>query len=217
MPRWVWAGGGLVVLAVVAAMAFAIFEPIQVLPRLRLAPGFSLDAADDGRLTSEDGRGVVTLYGFSPLECGDDATCNAAAEVRRTMADAATSMAAVDFGDTEVHLVIVALDAPAPADLPADGPVTWLTGDVDELRTVVGSGFEVFYETDDAGAVTRFDPRYVLVDGNGVVRGDYRYETLTSTADKVADHAEILAEEIRYAAGATALAYEAAHLFLCYP
>jgi len=68
-----------------------------------------------------------------------------------------------------------------------------------------------------ADSVFTFDPSFVIVDGNGVVRGDYRYQTLADDADKLIRHTEILAEEIRYADGPAALAYEAAHLFLCYP
>ena len=60
-------------------------------------------------------------------------------------------------------------------------------------------------------------PGYILVDGSGVVRGDYRYQTLADDGDKLVRHIDILASELRYADGSAAVAYEAAHLFLCYP
>jgi protein SCO1/2 len=62
-----------------------------------------------------------------------------------------------------------------------------------------------------------FDPGFVIVDGWGVIRGDYRYQTLSDDADKLTRHLGLLATEIRYASGPGAIAYEAAHLFLCYP
>ncbi len=99
----------------------------------------------------------------------------------------------------------------------ADGETwQWLGGSESEIRTVVGAGFQRFYEIKTDGSI-RFDPGYVLVDGAGVVRGEYRYQTLADDSDKITSHVAVLAEEIRYADGAGAIAYEAAHLFLCYP
>ena len=60
-------------------------------------------------------------------------------------------------------------------------------------------------------------PGTCSADGTGVIRGEYRYQTLASDADKLVHHVDILAAEVRNASGATAVAYEAAHLFLCYP
>lgn len=226
LPRWAWWSGAGLVTVIIAAMAFAIFEPIQVLPRIELSPGYSLDTPDDDYLTSEDGRGNVTLYSFVPTNCEAGDTCAQTAEVIDTVQRIRDEVTAqVDFGETEFRMVTIALDSPDPAALAtaaraagADGEEwQWVTGEPAELRTVVGSGFEVFYETAPNGSVARFDAGYVLVDGNGVIRGDYEYATIRDTADKLAHHAGILAEEIRYAEGATALAYEAAHLFLCYP
>ena len=62
-----------------------------------------------------------------------------------------------------------------------------------------------------------FDPTLVLVDGWGVIRGEYKYQTILSDAYKIVRHLGILGEEIRNSSGAASLAYEAAHLFLCYP
>ena len=67
------------------------------------------------------------------------------------------------------------------------------------------------------GLLVAFDPMLVLVDGWGVIRGEYKYQTLTSDADKIVRHLGILGEELRNAKGAASLAYEAAHFFLCYP
>jgi len=43
-----------------------------------------------------------------------------------------------------------------------------------------------------------------------------RYATEVSNADRILRHLGVLAEEVRNSKGTTKLAYEAAHLFLCY-
>jgi len=50
----------------------------------------------------------------------------------------------------------------------------------------------------------------------GIVRGQYRYETLASDVDRISRHVGVLAEEVQKSTGANRLVYEAAHLFLCY-
>lgn len=202
-------------------MAFAIFEPIQVLPRLKLAPGYALVADDGSTVTSETARGSVTLYSFAPTDCRD--RCEDMFATMRTVGSRVEQE--IDLGETDFKLVTVALDgqpgldrlAAAAERSGADGELwRWVGGEEAAIRNVVGAGFEQFYEIADDGAIN-FDPGFVLVDGNGVIRGQYPYQTLADNADKFVRHTEILAEEIRYAQGPAAVAYEAAHLFLCYP
>ena len=203
-------------------MAFAIFEPIQVLPRIRQAPGYAMTDQHGQLFTSETARGAVTLYTFAPTDCDD--RCRS---IEATMAEVAERTAVeVDLGGAPLHLVTVALDdGPTPAELDAaaarsgaDGDVwRWVGGEADDVERLVASGFHRWFEMSDDGGTVEFDPGFVLVDGNGVIRGEYRYQTLASDGDKLVHHIEILAEEIRLAKGATAVAYEAAHLFLCYP
>lgn len=221
-PRWMKLAVGLVLVMVSAAIAFAVFEPIQVLPRLRLAPGYSLTDQSGDRLTSEDVRGSVTLYTFVSLECGD--RCRDIDETMRFVQERVA--AEVDLGDTEFHLVTIVLDdGPTIAELAAvaeqsgaDGESwTVVGGDDSELRNVVGNGFGRFYSNDGDAVPVRFDPGFVLVDGAGVIRGDYRYQTLADDGDKLLRHIDVLSSELKYADGSAALAYEAAHLFLCYP
>ena len=50
-----------VALIILAAIAFAVFEPIQVLPRIRLAPGYLLVNQSAETITSEDVRGDIVL------------------------------------------------------------------------------------------------------------------------------------------------------------
>ena len=60
-----------VVLIIAAAVAFAVFEPIQVLPRIRIAPGFLLTDHNAETITSEDMRGNIVLYNFGYTGCGE--------------------------------------------------------------------------------------------------------------------------------------------------
>lgn len=221
IPGWVKAGAATLATVIVAAMAFAIFEPIQVLPRIRLAPGYGLVATDGSFVTSEDARGAVTLYSFAPTGCDDrcESMFSTLAEVSDRIDDE------VDLGETDFRIITIALDgggdtgalAAAAERSGADGlRWRWVGADDTSTRTVVADGFRRWYEVEPDGEID-FDPAFVLVDGNGLIRGDYRYQTLADDADKLVRHAEILAEEIRYAEGPAAVAYEAAHLFLCYP
>ncbi|MGI9608926.1 MAG: SCO family protein [Acidimicrobiia bacterium] len=206
---------------IVAAMAFAIFEPIQVLPRLRLAPGFALTDQNGEFFNSESARGSVTLYSFAPTSC--DAECQ---KLNDTMLDVQTRIRTeVDLGSAQFSMVTIALDPTGPPQLAdaaalagADGDEWRWVGSDDEadIRRTVGTGFQRYFETVGSDQIN-YDPSFVLVDGNGVVRGDYRYSTIADDGEKLSRHIAILAEEIRNANGATALAYEAAHLFLCYP
>lgn len=83
------------------------------------------------------------------------------------------------------------------------------------LKTIVGSGFETYYE-DKGNGDFALDPGYVLVDGWGIIRAEYRYTTEVSDADRILRHMGVLADEVKNSKGTTKLAYEAAHLFLCY-
>ncbi len=209
-------------LIIVGAMAFAIFEPIQVLPRIGPAPGYALTDADGDLVTSEEARGRITLYSFAPTDCGP--RCD---DLFATMAEVADRVEReVDVSPTELRLITVALDdGPSIDALDAAGLRSgadgdrwrWIGGDAVTVKTVVGSGFGRYFELDPDSGDVDFDPGFVLVDGAGVIRGEYRYQTLASDADKLVHHIDILAAEARNAHGATAVAYEAAHLFLCYP
>lgn len=220
LPRWtkvlMWIGG----LLGGAALAFAILQPIKVLPRIRVAPGYALTDQAGESFTSESARGSVTLYSFAPLDCGSrcDEIFSTVAEVRERVETE------VDLGEVEFRVVTIALaDAPDPTALAAAAAASgadgeewrWLGGPADRVRTVVGAGFRNFFEIEGDGAV-EFEPGYALVDGNGVIRGEYRYRTVTDDADKIVSQLGSLGVELRHSGGAAGLAYEAAHLFSCY-
>lgn len=209
------------VLLVLGVMAFAIFEPIQVLPRIRLAPGFSLVDHTGASLTSEDLRGEVVVYTFTYDNCVDPC-----AAPEPTIAELASRIGEVDMGDTPVRFVTISFDperddtqalASRARRFGADG-TDWLyaTPAADQVRNVVGAGFKTWFEERADGSFA-FDPALILVDGWGIVRGEYRYQTLASDGDRILRHIGILGEELRNSHGANSIAYEAAHFFLCYP
>lgn len=217
-PIFKWLIGVGVVL-LLGVMAFAIFEPVQVLPRIRVAPGFTLVDQSGESLTSEDGRGAVTLYSFLPTECGPE--CDTVNDTMREVGRRVAST--VDLAGADFRQVTIALDTADPSAMRAaavaagaDGEVwRWAGGEEETLRDVVGEGFRVFYEETADGV--EFDPVFVIVDGTGLIRGDYRYSTLASDDDRLTRHISLLGEELRNSQGAASLVYEAAHIFLCYP
>jgi protein SCO1 len=222
IPPWGRWGAGVMAFLLLGAFAFATIQPVQVLPRIRLAPGFAFVDQAGLPFTSDATRGEVVLYGFAYGDCGSE--CDS---VRDTMAEiAARADTEIDLGDTEFRMVTVSIDPVSDSNrLPelaeswgADGERwRWATGDDPEaLRTVLSSGFELYHQQTADGSFA-FDSRYVLVDGWGVIRGEYRYSTLAEDADKIVRHVGLLGEEIRNSKGVTSVAYEAAHLFMCYP
>src|SRR5512145_376724 len=56
---------------VVTVLAFNVFQPIKVLPRISLAPGFVFTNQDGVRKTSEDFRGKVAVYNFTYTGCAE--------------------------------------------------------------------------------------------------------------------------------------------------
>ncbi|MGD2044165.1 MAG: hypothetical protein PVJ28_10985, partial [Acidimicrobiia bacterium] len=148
-PIFKWLIGlGLVV--VLGVMAFAIFEPVQVLPRIRVGPGFALVDQSGGSLTSEDGRDAVTLYTFLPTDCGED--CGGVNQTMRDVGERVRST--VDLAGAEFRQVTIALDTADPTMLQsaatesgADGEGwRWAGADETTRRDIVGEGFGVFYE-----------------------------------------------------------------------
>jgi len=171
-------------------------------------------------LTNEDLRGKVVLYAFFYTRCPGD--CYGIIPTLQTVQEQAPAI----MGDIPFRIVLISLDPAydtpevlrAYAQRVGAQPDLWILAthpDPVRLKMIVGSGFEEYYEPQDDGSI-RFDPRYVLIDGWGIVRGEYKYETLASTEERIVRHLGVLAEEIRNSQGSARLAYEAAHFFLCY-
>jgi protein SCO1/2 len=203
---------------VLAVMAFAIFRPIQVLPRIALAPGYAFTDQDGERVTSEDMRGGLTLYTFSYSRC--DADC---ADPSRFFQNIQPQIAQLDTGDIPVQFVTISFDPEADTPvalseyarrLGAD-PERWrfVTGDADQLKNVIGNGFRVYYHREADGSYT-FDSAYALVDGWGILRATYKGAPDPAILQR---DIGLILTEARNSTGVNRFAYEAAHLFLCYP
>lgn len=212
---------GLLALLVLSVFSFKIFQPIQVLPRMQLSPAFNLTDQDNNSLTSEDMRGKFTLYTISYTNC--PTPCY---NINETMQEVQFRLNEVQLDGIEVEFVTISIDP--ERDTPevlntyaqtigADTGI-WhfaTTENKSLLKTIIGGGFETYYE-DKGNGEFAFDPSFILVDGWGIVRAEYRYATEVSSADRIIRHLGVLAEEARNSKGTTRLAYEAAHLFLCY-
>lgn len=201
---------GLVVVFV-AAMLFAVLQPVRVLPRIRLAPGFALVDADGQTITSEDGRGAITLYTFVPAGCG--ARCDG---VHTTMDEVASLADDIDLAGAEFRTVTLVMgadhtEAASDRDAAVPSGSTWVAVDGDALNNVVGLGFA--RPTDPSA----FSPAFAIVDGWGMIRGEYRYSTLADDGEKLLRHIDILGSELRNDRGFASFVYEAAHAFQCYP
>lgn len=213
MPRWAKVVAATMAVLALGAMAFAVFQPVQVLPRLRLAPGYALVDQTGARVTSEDGRGVITLYAFVPPTCLDE--CE---EVNATLSEVRARVDAdVDLGPATFRVVTVLVDGAATPEAVSAAPgVTgtdwsWLIGSESQLENVVGLGFRRPTSADDV------TPSYAIVDGAGLIRGEYRYQTIATDADKLVRHVDVLGGELRNRGPFTSFVYEAAHAFQCYP
>jgi protein SCO1/2 len=200
-----------------APAAFVAFRPVTVIPRLSLAPGFALVDQAGERLTSDDLKGSLTLYGFTYGGCGPECP-----DVVGAMAEVAGRLPSAGL-EVPVRLVTVSFDPErdTPPRLAAEAgrlgadPSTWsfaAAADTAATRAVVGSGFGVWYQREPDGEY-RHDPVLVLVDGLGVRRVEYR--TGLPGADRVVEQMRELAVESR-AQGAMRFAYEAAHFLSCY-
>lgn len=210
--------GGLGLFAV-AVVAFNLFRPVTVLPRITLAPGYALTNSSGRSLTSEDLRGGLSLYSFSYSRC-EGTHCPNLAEVQQLLNEQQVT-------DLPLSLVTISLDPEwdSPAVLAdylqqsgyaGSGRNNWhfLTGDSFLVRTIVGNGFSLYYKAEENGQV-KFEPRFVLVDGLGMIRA-YYYGSRPEPTILLRD-IRLVSEEAQNSHGATRLAYEAAHLFLCYP
>jgi len=200
-------------------MIFVFWRPIQVLPRIALSPGFALRDQNGARLTNEDLRGHLVLYNFTYTGC--EAPCPQTSLVMQALQ---ARLAQLDLQGLPVNLVTISFDPTrdTPAQLRtyaqrfAAQPDIWhfVSGPATQLKNVIGGGFGVYYQP-NASADFTFEPMFVLVDGTGIVRA--RYRTATPELAIIERDLSLIASEARNSTGAARFAYEAAHLFLCYP
>ena len=226
--RWLHLLYAIIALVVISVVSFAVFQPVKVLPRISLAPGYAFTNQDNESRTSEDYRGKLTLYNFTYTNCDDDCpdTTQKMQEIRNEIEKSAP--AGVDYA-----LVTVTLDPErdtpeklglfaAPYLSTDNSTVSWdfITGAPLRVRYMVGGGFNLFYETEaspnqESDYDVKFYPLFVLVDGWGIIRAEY--PTANLDYEEVINDINFLTIEINNSEGAAKYAYEAAHLFRCYP
>lgn len=196
--RTLWLVGIPAALFLTAIVLFTMLQPITVLPRQSPAPGFILPNQQGVLVSSGDQIGRITLYSFS---CG--AGCTQSAETIGLLNQHLGPQRNLDF-------ITIALDG---SQLPYGEPVPttwhWLTGNPTVIKAIVGGGFSLYFKDG-----SDFQPRYVLVDGNGLVRATYY---ISADVDTLKRDIDILNNEAANSTGLARLGYEAAHLFACYP
>src|SRR5690554_4504481 len=150
-------------LAVITAgvIAFAVFRPIQVLPRIRPLPPFVLTDHTGQAYSSADVRDKALLVGF--LATRDPAVPQRLAQLREFWAEVKAregQWAADDAASLQLALITVDPehdDPPTLAAFAADHGIDredWrlLTGTPLSVKLVVGGGLEVFYGPVENGA-----------------------------------------------------------------
>ena len=204
-------------LPLLGVIIFVTFQPVKVLPRLQLAPGFSLLDQAGAPVTSESLRGTLTLYSFSYAHCLGE--CESPAPLLRELQ---TALAEEDLG-VPIRLVTITVDPErdTPAALRAYGQQagadftrwSFLTGSAKAVATVVSGGFDVFARPQTDGSFL-LDKRLWLVDGWGIKRAEYA--SYWPTPARVLRDLRLVAAEARNSTGWAKYAYDAAHFFGCY-
>lgn len=225
--QWVWVLLALIVVGLLGVIVvFRFFRPITVLPRLQLAPGYLLTAENGQPLTSEDRRGKMTLYSFVDALCSENCAQSASQIVQLQNSliekfDSADLLDGIDWGiitltlnpEHDTHAVLQTTKKMA---LNGKESARWhlVRGDAQTTKLIAGSGFGLYYQMAPQQKIS-YSPRWVLVDGMGVVRSNYY--SAEPDSEIVARDMEYIAREARQSRGVAKLAYEAAHLFACYP
>jgi protein SCO1/2 len=209
---------GLFTLMGAGVIWFSTARPIVVLPRITLAPGFYLTDQNGETFTSEALRGQIALYNFTYTNCAApcEQTSTVMAEVQSRLPGVVTTvpLKLVTISIDPVRDDAAQLHAFATA-IGADTAVWHMaTGGAQQLKSVIGGGYSVFYKEMEDGSF-KLDPAFFLVDGSGVIRAEYR--SATPDLDIIMRDFGLLAAEVQNSEGIYRFAYEAAHLFSCYP
>jgi protein SCO1/2 len=213
---------GIIVFATILAAGilwFTIARPVVVLPRIRLAPGYSLRTGLNQIITSEDRRGKLTLYSFAYTRCTSDCQyiySNLQA-IDTTLSSKPEQVPPLDFITITIDPDWDTQDRLAEFPLPFQPKAVnwdWLTGNPALVQNITATGFELMYSPLSEGRFV-FSQYYVLVDGEGIIRSEF--EGPEFTPERFLDYLDILNKEISQSQGSSKLAYEAAHFFACYP
>lgn len=205
---------------IVLLWAFIFFEPVQVLPKIRPAPGYNLVDQEGRPFGTEALRGSITVYSITYTGC-----TGACPDQTARMRELQAALGGSD-GLVPVRLVTLSVDTfrDAPEVLRAFGLEhgadfsrwTFLTGSEADVRRVAGRGYEVFYSR-QADQSYKLDTRMFLVDGWGIIRAVYGTDDYIPSVERLLRDIRLVSEEAAAMNGPSALAYEAAQLFGCFP
>jgi protein SCO1/2 len=216
-----WLRVGYVLVAALTALVlwFAIARPVQVLPRMRPAPLFTLTNQDGHWFNDGDLRGRVVLVSFSYARCG--VRCAAIETQMQAVRDRLRTDGVLG---QQTQLLTISIDPrhDTPAELRAyatrlgANKAEWqlLTGMPAEVKELVGGGFGVYYTGGTGGTELTFDHRAVLIDAGGTIRAEYDGNQLNPVV--VARDIALIEREAASAPIERPI-YEAAHVFVCYP
>lgn len=196
---------------------FALARPVQVLPRIRQTPAFTLTDQQARWYSERDLEGTQTLISFGYSHCSTECA------VPDANAQAAYALLHTNgLLGTKVKLVTISLDS--ERDTPAllrsyaqrlgtTDPQSWriLTGAPADVKQLVGGTFGLYYSQRGEGIA--FEPRMLLLDATGLIRAEYK-----GVLDLAILERDIgLIEREAQGSGLERPIYEAAHLFVCYP
>ncbi len=213
-----------------ATAVFAYFKPIKVVQRIAYIDSFALEDNTGTWVSDQNLRGRMILFGFGYI---NDPT----KDLDQTLNDLRTygQMAASHSPSIEVETALVLFDdqrdtlAERQAFADANGIDHWLIlgGDEESLKLLIGYNFGIYYEKlpiedlldtvpeqvspGEYGYIRTY--RYVLLDEDGIIRGEYR-EPLDM---RIAERDFLLMERERQSTGARRVLNEAAHTLNCYP
>jgi protein SCO1/2 len=206
----------LLLLPLVASIAFLSYQATQVLPRLALAPAYSLTDENGEPLTSEEMRGKLVIYTLVPATCA--APCPGSAH---TLQQLHQSLSAVDTGEIPLHFVTVytSPEADTPESLRVAAGMSDLDSEQWHFVSSPAEQFSNILQANEQGAATLPDnafvtPFYALVDGWGIVRAIY--PTATPDLEQIQNDLRLVAEEANNSTGVNRYAYETVHLFMCH-
>ncbi|MFW6206086.1 MAG: SCO family protein, partial [Gemmatimonadota bacterium] len=162
----------------------------------------------------------VVVYTFGYIHC--ETGCFPTDSLFRALQD---RLEEAELGGMPVRLVTISFDpdrdtpsvlAEAARHAGADPAVwTFATGEPAALKTLIGTGFEIYYGPHpDLSDAFEYRPGVMVVDGNGILRREYRWGL--PSVDGLLKDLRVIAREVNAASGAAKLAYEAAHVFACY-
>ena len=186
--RWLLA---VLLIVIGLVLVFMLFKPLKVLPDLSPAPTYQLVDQHAQPFGSEDLDGKVALYNFVFTHCTTvcPAMTSQMLQVQHRLEDQGllgsdVELVTITFDperDTPERLAEYAASVKA-----SDTGWHWLTGDLIEIKQLVGGEFGVYFERvplDEDTQSTGHDHEgydfvhstvFVIVDGSGEIRAEYQ-------------------------------------------